>query len=481
MLLSFLRHISIRIWIALLLGGLVSLSVLPILQSRLGLASNPFLATAILVLFFWVIGWALNRWALSAVDHLIAEAGAFERDGLYTEAEAAFQRAAAIFDSFMISPFVKRNRAGYLGARLARFYLARSRWDQKSEDFLVSYLKSNPRDGDVAQHWLHQIESGRGLNDEHQELAALIGDAQPKNIVIQSTLARFYLLLERADFPALQTYLRVCNNAKSATPEFLTALAQLFIKEQRADEWALDVYLRALAQDGDRKAYLAGLAACVHWIPPAERNRHLLQSAYRRLKGFDANTLKRMRAGFNPPVPTKPPRKIHRRIKPGALLAGIVQALYHYPGAIIKWTASLIKEAADLIQNSRKIRRALTGILLCGLLLGIGVLVVNTVRHLTATEASHAKVAPPPAKIISDPFTLQVAAYLQAAHAKNYVQQLKKQGVDAYWSEAVRADKRWYQVRVSHFATKQSARDYGAKLKAKGVIEDYYVANYRRP
>jgi cell division septation protein DedD len=76
---------------------------------------------------------------------------------------------------------------------------------------------------------------------------------------------------------------------------------------------------------------------------------------------------------------------------------------------------------------------------------------------------------------------LQVAAYLQPDYAKRLVEDLQRQGQDAYWSEAVRGEKRWYQVRVSHFADKQSARDYGEKLKSQGIIDDYYVANYRRP
>jgi len=75
---------------------------------------------------------------------------------------------------------------------------------------------------------------------------------------------------------------------------------------------------------------------------------------------------------------------------------------------------------------------------------------------------------------------LQVAAYLQPEYAKKFVEQLKMLGEDAYWTEAVRGEKRWYQVRISHFPDKNSARNYGDVLKSKGIIEDYYVANYRR-
>jgi len=297
MLLSFLRHTAFRIWVAVLLGGLVSMAVLPFIQPHLGLESNVLIVAVILLIFFLATGWASNRWALHKAEHLMAEAGAFERDGMYIEAEGAFQRAMFLFDSFMISPFVGRKRAGGLGARLARFYLSRSRRDHTSEDFLVAYLNSNPQDGEVAQHWLHQVESGGGLKEAHQELALRIGEAQPKNKYIQRTLALFYLLLERTDFPALQTYRRVCDAAAPAAPGFIDELARLFVKEKRADEWALDIYLQVLAQNGERSGCLKGVAACVQWVPLSGRNQHLLRAAHRHLR-LDAG---RRRLSVGPP------------------------------------------------------------------------------------------------------------------------------------------------------------------------------------
>lgn len=167
MLLSILRHISIRIWITVLLGGGVSMLALSILQTRIGLEHNLFVAAAILLFFFLASGWVLNRWALSSANYLMVEAGAFERNGRYREAENSFLKAVAIFDSFMISPFVKHQTADDLGARLARFYLTRSGRDHISEDFLVAYLKSNPQDEEVAEHWLHRIENRGGLKEEY--------------------------------------------------------------------------------------------------------------------------------------------------------------------------------------------------------------------------------------------------------------------------------------------------------------------------
>jgi len=482
MVLSFLRHTAFRIWAAVLLGGLASLAVLPHVQAYLGLDSNVLVTAVILLIFFLAAGWVTNRWALHKTNRLLAEAGAFERDGMYREAEGAYQRAMALYDSFMISPFVRRKKVGILGARTARFHLARGRLDAAAADFLAAYLNANPKDVEVAQLWLHQVESRGGLREEHQELAERLGEAQPKNKYIQRSLARFYLLMERTDFHALQTYRRICAGDDPATLEFSAELARLFLKEKRADDWALGVYLQALARHSDQADLLRGLAACVHWMSVTENNRQRLQTARQYLQGIDANALKNMAAGFSPPAPPQPVPKVRRQIRPGAVLAAAARNLSNFTGPLQRGIVETLRQAAGIVQHSRKCRRVLTGVLLSALALGIGGLVVNTVRHLKVVEAPPAAKQPePPLSILTDPFTLQVAAYLKPEYAQGYVRELKNRGLDAYWSEAVSGDKRWYQVRLSHFATKQSARDYGEKLKSAGIIDDYYVANYRRP
>ena len=483
LMLSFLKHISFRLWIAVFLGGLLSLLLLPMIQVRIGLNWNLVPVAAILLSIFWGTGWMLNRWALNSVNRLVAEAGAFERDGMYPEAEDAFLKAISVFDSFLISPFVGGKISRVLGARMARFYLARTGRDEDSEAFLIAYIRANPDDEEVAEHWLRQIESGGGLKEEHQELAFQIGSAQPKNFFIQSVLARFYLLLERTDFPALQTYRRVLDGDEPVSTRFINELAYLFLKKKRADEWALDIYLQALQFNRKRSEFLKGLAACVHWIPETDNNKQLWRQACQYLDGIDENTLNTMRAGFKPPL--APSKKDHRKTKPRPkpvfLLASKIQTIMGYPRAMARWFFGRLRSAVVLIQQSNKARRVLTGVLLTSLVLVAGGLVVNTVSHLIMTDSSSGGKTDPSQKVISDPFTLQVAAYLNSQHAKRYVEKLKKQGLDAYWTEAVRGQKRWYQVRLSHFADKKSARDYGEELKSRRIIEDYYVANYRRP
>jgi hypothetical protein len=80
--------------------------------------------------------------------------------------------------------------------------------------------------------------------------------------------------------------------------------------------------------------------------------------------------------------------------------------------------------------------------------------------------------------VITDPFTIQVAAYLQRDDAQKVVDQLIQAGLDAFWTHAASAHRSWYQVKVSHFASREAAQAYGRGLKSKGLIDDFYVANY---
>ena len=483
--LSFLKHIAVRIWLTVLLGGVVCLWVLPSFQARIGIDWALLPAVLIMVVAFALIGWASTRWGLNTVERLLQEAGGFERDGMASEAENRFRRALAVFDSFLISPLIKKQKSGRLTARVARFYLARAARSYDTEAFLESYLQTNPQDEEVAENWIRQKDSRDGLREEHQELAYLIGSAHPKNRTIQSVLARYYLMLERTDFPALQTYRRVLSTERQVPAEFLKNLANLFLRERRADEWALEIYLQAIVENDPHPEIIQGIAACVRWISLTERNKAMLQRAYRHLDGMDTAEIKKASAGFKPSVPPSNQRVIQRPAQKRQTFlqstAAVLQTLYEDLTALPLWIFKQIRSVIRWALQSKKSRHVLTAMLLAGLTAAVVVLVINTVGHLVKSETPVAQKIEKAPEVITDPFTLQVAAYLKPGYAKTYVEKLKKQGLDAYWREAISANKKWYQVRVSHFPDKKSARDYGESLKAKGIIDDYYVANFIVP
>ncbi len=316
-----LRHLVFRTWATIFIGWPLTLLILPIFHPHMDLSWILLPVVAILLLVFMLMGWVLNRIGMNSVEQMIGEATALERAGILRRTEKTFQKAMAVLDSVLLSPLVKKRVSALLAARLARFYLARVDKNHASEQFIISYLQSHPDDSEVAENWLQQVESQGGMKRDHYELLSRIGNAQADKITVQHVLARFYLAAHRTDFPALQTYRQVLNGDISAVTDIVRQLATLFLRERRADDWAMHVYLLAFKHGGDKSHLLKGLAACSHWVQETERNRHALLVARKLLAKFDEARLEKMRAGFSPPhlepITQKIPRKSGQKIPSG--------------------------------------------------------------------------------------------------------------------------------------------------------------------
>jgi hypothetical protein len=477
-----LKHIAFRIWGTVLLGGIAGLWVLPLIDFGLGPAWAPLLATVLAVVAFLLLGGLFNHLALMLVDRHVEEATTWERLGSNDAAGKAYEKALAVFDSFLISPRVKRLESGRLTSRLTRFYLARTEKQPSSEAFIAFYLNSHPDDHEVAESWLRQARATGGLETRYHDTAARIGEALAKNRTIQQLLARLYLSEKRTDFPALQTYRRATGGRGRAGRSIANAVAKLFLKDGRADEWALQLYLQAGGNDQPGQELLKGVAACVHWIPETSRNRRLIEIGRQRLAGIEPEQRDLMRVGFTPPKPPDPPIEragVMTRLAPAGRF--IQSGLARLGDLFIRGLYSglaLFRAVFRRMGRSALIRPVLNWTAVTLLSVVVIVLIINTVRYLIQTRPPEKAAATPVEKIVAGKFTLQVAAYLKKNHAEKYIAELKTRGIEAYWIEATRRNKRWYQVRVAHFPDKAAARAYGLSLKKKGLIEDFYVANY---
>ena len=132
----------------------------------------------------------------------------------------------------------------------------------------------HPEDEEVAETWLRQVENYGWLEKRHYELAYRIGNAQAGSMRIQNLLARLYLMDERTDFQALQIYRRVAGGDGPEAGNLVLRLARLFIRERRADEWAMEIYIDAYQKNQDAEL-LGGIAACIHWAKVTESTNDL--------------------------------------------------------------------------------------------------------------------------------------------------------------------------------------------------------------
>ena len=162
---------------------------------------------------------------------------------------------------------------------------------------------------------------------------------------------------------------------------------------------------------------------------------------------------------------------------------GILSSLWNGLCSGIKWIfetfrhifASARKGLALILENDNirfKIKAVLSIIIGVGLLLFL----MNTVSHLFSQKVPQTVSQKIEIKI-PKPFTIQVAAYLKEEHAEKYIERLQQKGVSATIKQVDGGGKTWYLVRILEFENKESASQYGQKLKQQKLIDDFFVNN----
>jgi hypothetical protein len=479
-----LKHFAVRLWATVLFGGPAILALLAMIGSELDPLYTLVPAGAVLLAFFFGLGAVFNGLGIRSLNAQLRAAEDWERADSAVEAEACYRRAIAVFGSFLLSPRARRRTSSDLTDHLARFYMAHTDQSTVSDVFIASYLRLHPTNEEIARIWLRQAGTRGWLERRDQELAARIGDALPESPAIQELLARYCLMEERTDFSALETYRRLVAAAGANAPaDLVSRIADLFVEQGRADEWALPVYVRAFEQARGRQELAAGIAACLKWIGETQKNRRWIDTGRRLLQGTDPAAIDREIGGFRVPSLTPGPAEPAgtapstegffqkgRRIAAGAAqsVSGALTAGGHLVADGLRW----VKKTPAA---RRSLRWAALGVAVIAAIL----LVVNTAGYLMRSEKRPEPKTP--AARATGRFTIQVAAYLKEEQARRYAEELKRNGLKVYWTESSGDQKKWYQVRISRFEDKAAARAYGDALKARGLIEDYYIANYTPP
>jgi hypothetical protein len=494
---NLLRHLAIRIWISIFFWMLIAIWILPALQTIIGIHWLIIPACLLFGGIYILIGLIMKQIAYARIGRLLKDIRIWERAGMVKETEKALNNAVAFFDSFLLSSGSRNPYYDKLLTRAAQHRIARGGKHIALDRWVLAYLDRFPEDQDAAQIWLQSALKLDNLPPEHFDLIGKLSKRQPKNQGLQQLLARGYLSEGRADYEALQVYRRILTTTGYSDSNFLNQLAHVLAIEGVSDEWALRIYLKAYSNSPDSPHLLKGILTCVQNIGDHEHNRHLLIRARdlltkRTMSQADSLKLEQTFKSLPPtkkiPNPTKPEKTLpfsesETRLIPTKLTAtrflSKKQAQRRSASHVQIWHA--VRRTLHALLNPIK---KSTGLLKWG---GIGVLcagivffVVNGV-FLDSLDHPADKLPPAPFEEKAKPYTIQVAAFMSMGDAKEYIQKLREQDLNVYMTEANRYNKKWYQVRISHFADPQEARIYGADLKSKGLIDDYYVTNLNHP
>ncbi len=482
----FFKHLSLRIWVTILTGGLITLYMQPYLHPFFGIGYSVLTASFVFIFIFFITGYLFNKIGNSLLKGFIKEAASLERFGKNSLAEKTFRKALTVYDSFLRSPFTTNKNTVGLKKQIAQFYTAGTVQNQFSESFIISYLTENPGDKEIARRWLSRHDEKVLSEKKYHEITGLLSETYPKSLSVQAKLSKVFLYAMRTDFTALNTYKTVIDANKKVSDLVLDELARIFIVSGRADDHALEIYIRAWKLLKRREQLAGGLYACLKWVPETDSTRSNLIAAKMLIKRIDPEDLDVMLEDFK-----KPELKIKKKAAPGKKsinISRVISLPFTWIFSCIRKIGELFKKSvsasASLVRKTRKSNYTKPLLKWGAVLLTLSILTFflsSTVIHLFKKQTPE-KTASAILKItIDDPFTIQVAAYRKEENARKYVSTLKKAELDAYYIIVLSSQKKWYQVRISHFKDKNSAREYGLSLKKRGLIKDFYVANYQSP
>ncbi len=479
------KHSAVRLWTALILGGVAALVILPLLVGTMGPKWMVVPGIVFLLVAYWITGAVFAAIGRHRIDRLIDEAAVWERAGMLREVRQVLAGALNTVDSFFFSPSSRQAPARKLLAQTARFQMAQAKTDLPSDDVVEAYLISFPHDRDVAVNWLNGVLAGKTVTRQTHAIVARIKNTHEDDKEILPMVAQFFLDERCCDLTALKTYRQLVDAGVSLPDDLVHHMADFFLSLSRSDTLALKVYLDRYERGDRNTALLQGIAACSMTICSGSVTRHLLSRVDSILEEIDLSERKRMAEAFSPAlmksemVSSRKSRRIRRSV-----IGPTIRAVQVELRTFLSRCIAGFSQRADKIRKSIRSRRAKVIVKWAAMglsIAGVALLVINTVMHLSSPPKT---VETPPEQVIvlvADPFTIQVAAYLKESDARRYVDRLKNNGMDAYWTRASGGGKTWYQVRISHFETKAAAKVFGENLKMRGMVDDYYVANYNRP
>lgn len=415
-----LRNIGVHLWIATLLTVPAVFVLLPVLKPVFPGIDPMLTVMVIFVVFFAGLGTLMDMAARKMVLHLISEGQTWERSGVVENAKKAYLKAIRVYDTFLFWPFFSKKTAGIICGAIARCDV-NSR--QRDENFTLAstlYLSLHPEDEDIALSWLRQLKYKTVITAGDQQVLSALARHHGRHSMIQEMLIQIFLELERKDFIARKLYGYILETPE--TKERYEARIRELVGEPEviAEEPEPALPVKRKVKKNIQIGPLAKKAAVKFWSVTAEA----------------------------------PPRLL---------------------GWVKKGQSGLVK-AVVWLKEHPKPRRHMKTVLLAVACVWVAFFIYSTMSHLFKRKPEK-KPAQEIEKQVPKPFTIQVAAYLKPKHADRYVETLKNKGIDASVVKVHGGGKTWFLVRVSEFETKQSATEYGNKLKKQKIIDDFFVNN----
>ena len=466
----FLRHISVRFWLVTLMALPLSFWLLPRFLPVFPTAPPLAVVVGIFAVLGAMLGLGLDFTGRYRIKGLIREGELWERAGIQNRAEKKYLQAVRVFDSVWISPWGARRLAPALIKVMARFYLTCGSAHPGFRIAAARYLIANPGDETLAVLWLRQLRKQGKADTLAQSVLTALADRYFADPKLSLQLTGPFLDLGRVDFSARRLYRNFLDFTDEDSPGSGTG-------ENGTSREDYQARIRELMGNPEEEELSGTIVA-----EPSRRRTLLGRTLGDRLKGrHPVRSEIPIRNGSQPKMSRQYLRQIGRLPVRGIqILSPVARGGANAGFSMVTWLLAAVKRGFAFLRDHLR-QKEKAGFYIRALfsgLLGLWLMFFfwNTLSHMLKSGSPE----PPAQKIdvsIPKPFTIQVAAYLKQSHADRYVAVLEKKGIEATIKKTGGGGKTWYLVRVSEFPDKKSAADFGNRLKAEKVINDFFVSN----
>ncbi len=420
-----LRHISVRLWISIIIWFPLSFVFLTHFGSFTG-GSDFIVSAVILLAVFFATGFFMNFIGRKFVNNLIKDAKSWERAGIYKKGEEKYLKALRIYDSFLLSPWNNKKTVENLTGSITKFSLAYSANHSCFDKAAKVFLSMDNSDVDTAVLWLEKLLRYENISAADEELLTRLAELHIDNYDVAVLTAKIFTNLNRCDFTARK------------------------------------IYRKALALDDLQPDTRVAVEKCLLQKDGEQAKREILSDVFEKQELFPG------------------------ALVPGKKILFFLKAIFMLPVRFFKFLIGFIWKSIGFVKKRKQFQAAIKWGAAAIACIGLIIFMVSTFSRLFSVpvkvvekngksektvQTAHVQ------KPVPAPFTIQVAAYLKKKYGDAYVAQLKSKGLDAYLSKAQGGGKTWFLVRISRFSDKKKARVYGKKLKQKGYIEDFFVDN----
>ncbi len=205
-----IQHISVSLWLGFWAGMPVMFTSIARLQARFPNIAPEILAAGMFMGISICISLGCTIFGRILIRQRLNKAMTWEQAGIQFRAARQYEKALALYDSFLLFPFFGKGLTENLIHSLSVFSLSNSPKTHFFHPQIASlYLKNHPHDTELARLWLEQFPTGQprmtGGALPLQTLSGLARTHQDHKI-LGPMILKVFLELGRTDYPAMQLY-----------------------------------------------------------------------------------------------------------------------------------------------------------------------------------------------------------------------------------------------------------------------------------